>query len=170
MNLKPAKIAVYVLDACVFVVAAVLFFLFTIHAKMEVGEGGEALGWITAGSMVFLLLLFAFRLIFLSKKTKPELKAKLTPYYRILNQLHMPVGFLTLSLLTLHFALVFDFSQPTWVHFTTGYIIVGLLLVLSILGIAAKKTKFPAKKILTICHQSAVLLLIVVFIIHLVLK
>jgi hypothetical protein len=168
--MKAAKISVYSLAGAVFVTALVLFFTYTIHAPMNVGEGGEALGWVTAGSMAFLLLLFVLRCIFLSKKTTPETKMKLAPYYKILNQLHGPVGCLALALLSAHFSLVFDLTNPAWRHFVTGYILVGLLLALSGVGLAGVLNKTPSRKTLILVHQILVALILVTFVIHLIFK
>lgn len=168
--MKAVKIAFYSLAGALFVTAVVLFFTFTIKGPMNVGEGGEAFGWIMGGSMVPLLLLFIFRMIFFSKKTKPELKTKLVPYYRFLNQFHMSVGSLAVSLLFVHFAMVFNINDPSWIHFVTGYILAGLLACLSTAGLVAYFNKTPARKTITLVHQILVLILIVVFILHLVLK
>ncbi|MCI2068669.1 MAG: hypothetical protein LKJ88_03735 [Bacilli bacterium] len=168
--MKAIKIALYSLASAIFITAVVLFFVFTIKGPMNVGEGGEALGWIMGGAMVPLLLLFIFRVIFFSKKTKPELKTKLVPYYRVLNQFHMPIGCLAVSLLFVHFAMVFDINDPSWIHFITGYILAGLLAFLSASGLIAYFNKTPSRKTITLIHQLLVATLIVVFILHLVLK
>jgi len=168
--MKNAKIGLFALSGAEFVVALVLFFVFTIHGKMNVGEGGEALGWIMAVSMTPLLALFVLRCIFLSKKTKPETKMKLAPVYAVSNQLHMPIGAVTLGLLCIHFAMVFDVHDPSYLHFITGYVLIGLLFALAIIGIIAHTNKTPARKYLTLCHQIDVALLIVAFIVHLILK
>ena len=168
--MKAAKISIYCLAGAVLITALILFFVYTVHAPMSVGEGGEALGWVTAGSMAFLLLLFLFRCIFFSKKTTPKTKMALAPYYKILNQLHMPVGALVLALLSVHFAMVFDVTNPAWRHFITGYALVGLLLSLSIAGLAGIFNKTPNRKTLIRVHQILVVALIVAFVIHLILK
>jgi multisubunit Na+/H+ antiporter MnhB subunit len=77
--MKATKISAYILSGAVFITAVILFFIFTIHAPLNVGKGGEALGWVTAACMAFLLILFVFKTLFLSKKPKPELKARLLP-------------------------------------------------------------------------------------------
>jgi hypothetical protein len=168
--MKIAKISILSISGAIAVTALVLFFTFTIHAPMEVGEAGEALGWLTAGSMAFLLLLFAFRCLFLAKRTTPQTKMKLAPYYRVLNQLHLPVGCFALSLLGVHFALVFDIADPFWAHFITGYVLVGLLLALSGVGFAGVFNKTPTRKALIRVHQILVAMILVSFVIHLILK
>lgn len=168
--MKAAKISIYSLAGSVFVVALILFFLYTVHAPMALGEGGEALGWISAGSMAFLLLLFLFRCIFLAKKTSPKTKMALAPYYKILNQLHMPVGCLALALLSLHFTMVFDVSNPTWRHFITGYVLIALILSLSVVGLFGITNKTPNRKTLILVHQILVAMVLLTFVIHLILK
>jgi|SRR5574344_404513 hypothetical protein len=168
--MKKAKIGLYALALVEAIVALVLFFLYTIHGKMSVGEGGEALGWILAASMTPLLALFILRCIFLSKKTKPETKMKLAPVYAVANQLHMPIGAMSIGFLLIHFAMVFDVNDPSYVHFVTGYVLIGLLLALASIGIIAHTNKTPARKYLTLCHQIDVALLLITFVIHLILK
>jgi hypothetical protein len=82
----------------------------------------------------------------------------------------MPIGSISVALLFLHFVMVFDVTNPSWVHFVTGYILAGLMLALVVFGIVAHNNKTPARKYLTLCHQIDVALLIVTFIVHLILK
>jgi heme A synthase len=84
--------------------------------------------------------------------------------------MHMPLAFLSLSLLCLHFSLVFDITNPGWTHFITGYVLISLLLCLSVLGFVATKTKIPTRKYLTLAHQLCVVLLLAAFLVHLILK
>lgn len=168
--MKAAKISLYSLAGAVFVTALVLFFVLTIHGPVNAGEGGEAVGWVLGGVMVCLALIFIMKTIFLSPKTKPETKKKLMPVYKAMNQFHMPVGLVAVSLLDLHFALVFDVTNPSWVHFVTGYVMAGLLAVAVAFGFVAYFNKTPKRKILTLAHQLTFASLVVVFIIHLILK
>lgn len=169
--MKQARIAIYVISALTSVLSIVLFFVYTIHGKMSIGEGGEALGWLTGVSMIVLLLLFIFRCFFLSKKTKAETKTKLLPYYKILNQLHKPVGCLSLGLMLVHFALVFDINDPSYIHFLTGYVLIGLLALIFISGFWTFSAKSKElRKGLVLSHLILVLLLLLTFLLHLILK
>lgn len=168
--MKIAKISIFSFAAALFVTAVVLFFVYTIHAPMAVGELGEVVGWFLAGFMGVMMLIFIIKTIFMSKKTKPETKAKLAPVYRIVNQFHMPVGTVVVALLYLHFALVFDVADPSWIHFVTGYIMAGLLASIVAFGFVAYFNKTPSRKALTRVHQILVAAIIVVFVIHLILK
>jgi hypothetical protein len=168
--MKIAKISIFSLAAAVFVTAVVLFFVYTIHAPMAVGELGEVLGWLLAACMGIMMLIFVLKMIFMSKKSKPELKAKLAPVYKVANQFHMPVGALAVALLYCHFALVYDIHDPSWIHFITGYILAGLLASIVAFGFVAYFNKTPKRKVFTLIHQILVAVILVVFIIHLILK
>jgi heme A synthase len=174
--MKITKIAIYAAALGVFVTALCLFFLDTIHGPMfplgagEENKAGAALGWVTAGTMVGLLIVFVFKMLFLAKKTKPETKLKLAPAYQWVNGLHRPLGALAIALLCLHFTMVFDVNDPSWVHFITGYVLVGLLLLIAALGFWAYFNKTPSRKKITLAHQIAVAALLVTFLVHLIVK
>jgi hypothetical protein len=169
--MKKIQIALYGLAGAIFVTAVVLFFVYTIHDPMQIGEGGEVLGWILGASMIPLFALFVFRCIFLSKKTSPATKTKLAKVYGVSNKIHMPVASVTASLLFLHFAMVFNVHDPSWVHFITGYVMFGLLDLLVAMGLVAHFQKNPvARKSLTVVHQILVACLICAFVVHLILK
>jgi hypothetical protein len=168
--MKAGKISVFALAGSIFAAAVVLFFVYTIHAPMNVGEGGEAVGWVLAGVMLCLMVIFVLRTIFLSKKTAAATKVKLAAPYRMVNQFHMPLGCLAIALMYLHFTMVFNVADPSWIHFITGYILAGLMAALAVFGFVAHFNKTPARKTLTLCHQIDVVLLIVTFIVHLILK
>jgi hypothetical protein len=171
MPMKQAKVILYALAAAVFLSAVLLFFVYTIHDPMTIGEGGEVLGWVLGGSMVPLFCLFVMRRIFLAKKTKPETKKKLALVYGVLNQLHMPIGSLSVALMWLHFVAVFNIHDPSYIHFVTGYVLIGLMALLVALGFTGHFQKeIKARQILTWCHVGVVAALIVAFIIHLILK
>ena len=168
--MKIAKISIFSFAAALFASAVVLFFAFTIHAPMAVGKLGEAVGWVLAGFMAVMMLIFIIKMIFMSKKTKPETKAKLAPVYRIVNQFHMPVGCVVVALQYLHFALVFNVGDPSWIHFITGYVMAGLLASIVTFGFVAYFNKTSSRKALTVVHQILVVAIIAAFIVHLILK
>jgi hypothetical protein len=168
--MKAAKISLLSLASAVLVTAVVLFFVYTIHAPIGVAKLGEVFGWILAGSMGILFITFVLKMIFMNKKTKPETKTKLMPYYMVSNQLHMPLGSLSIALLFLHFVIVFDINDPSYIHFVTGYILAGLLALITTFGFLAYFNKTPKRKTYTLVHQILVAVIIVVFIVHLILK
>jgi hypothetical protein len=169
--MKQAKIILFALAGAVFLTAVVLFFVYTVHDPMAIGEGGEALGWVLGASMIPLFCLFVMRRVFLAGKTKPETKKKLAPFYGALNQLHMPIGSLSVALMWLHFVAVFNVHDPSWVHFITGYVLIGLMALLVALGFSGHFQKeMKARKIITWAHVIVVGLLIGTFIVHLILK
>jgi hypothetical protein len=169
--MKQAKVILYALAAAVFLSAVVLFFIYTIHDPMTIGEGGEALGWVLGASMLPLFCLFVMRRIFFNKKTKPETKKKLVPLYGTLNQLHLPIGSLSVALMWLHFVAVFNIHDPSYIHFITGYVLIGLMALLVALGFSGHFQKdIKARSFLTWCHVGVVVALIATFIVHLILK
>lgn len=172
--MKAAKISLFALAGAVLVTAWTLFFVYTIHGPMfpttEENKAGAAVGWVMAGFMLCMMLIFVLKTIFMSKKTSPETKKKLAPVYQIMNQFHMPIGLLVIGLLYLHFAMVFDITNASWVHFITGYVMLGLLALIAIGGFVSYFNKTPARKYLTMGHQTMVALTVVMFIIHLILK
>jgi protein-S-isoprenylcysteine O-methyltransferase Ste14 len=169
--MKQAKVVLYALAGAIFLSAVVLFFIYTIHDPMTIGEGGEVLGWVLGGSMVPLFCLFVMRRIFLNKKTKPETKKKLVPLYGALNQLHLPIGSLSVALMWLHFVAVFNIRDPSYIHFITGYVLIGLMALLVALGFSGHFQKdIKARSFLTWFHVGVVVALIATFIVHLILK
>jgi hypothetical protein len=169
--MKQAKVILFALAGAIFLTAVVLFAVYTIHDPMVIGEGGEALGWVLGASMIPLFCLFVMRRVFLAGKTKPETKKKLAPFYGALNQLHMPIGSLSVALMWLHFVAVFNVHDPSWVHFITGYVLIGLMALLVALGFSGHFQKeMKARKIITWVHVIVVGLLIGTFIVHLILK
>lgn len=168
--MKITKISLFSLAGAILVGAIVVMAMFTFAGKPIGGEVGEVAGWALAISMGVLMTIFVMRLIFKNPKTKPETKQKLQKVYLWMNQLHMSVGAVSLALMYLHFALVFDPANAGWVHFITGYILIGLMAFLAAFGFSAHFNKTPARKYLTLCHQIDVALLVVTFIIHLILK
>ncbi|OPZ34399.1 MAG: hypothetical protein BWY98_01087 [Tenericutes bacterium ADurb.BinA155] len=168
--MKAAKISIFALAGAIFVTAVTLFFVYTIHGPMQIGEGGEALGWVLAGLMACMMLIFIIRTIFRSPKTKPATKAKLLPVYQVMNQLHMPIGTVAVACLYLHFAMVFDINDPSKLHLITGYVMAGLLASIVALGFIGFFDKKPSRKVLVICHQIAVVAILAMFIVHLLVK
>jgi hypothetical protein len=168
--MKAAKYSIFGLAGAIFVTSAVLFFLYTVHGPMQIGEGGEAVGWVLAGLMACMMLIFIIRTIFLSKKTKPETKTKLLPVYKVMNQLHMPIGTVAIATMYLHFAMVFNINDPSKIHLITGYCMAGLLAAIAVMGFIGFFNKTPSRKVLVIVHQILVVLVIAMFVVHLVVK
>jgi|LAHS01.1.fsa_nt_gb hypothetical protein len=169
--MKQAKVTLFALAGAIFLTAVVLFFVYTIHAPMTLGEGGEALGWVLGASMLPLFCLFVMRRIFLAKKTAPATKKALAPFYGALNQLHMPIGSLSVALMWLHFVAVFDVHDPSYVHFITGYVMIGLMACLVAFGFSGHFQKnIKVRQALTWVHVGLVLSLICAFVVHLILQ
>jgi hypothetical protein len=168
--MKAAKYSLFGLAGATFITAVTLFFIYTIHGPMNVGEGGEVVGWILAGLLACMMVIFIIRTIFMAKGTKPATKAKLLPVYQVLNQLHMPIGTVTVALMYLHFAFVFDVHDPSYIHFITGYIMAGLMATLVAMGFVAFFNKTKNRKVLVLVHQLVVVCLLATFIVHLILK